>query len=208
MSLTIYANTGSSDVALAYSGSDWVEIDSINDVIIFTEGNDTVKDGEPIPSNTQLNSAAPLLTGVEQTVSKYMLADASDNLLKEITNMGEGNYRYVLAFDFDDSTVSEPVLEIWDDIDMDSVDSDILGAGTPSSSWFKGIVTTDALPGVGWSGSALAGSSDGHFLWLNDENGELSTAKTLYAQLKLVIPATQADSGLFNPVIVVKYANI
>jgi hypothetical protein len=88
MSLTIYANTGSSDVALAYSGSDWVEIDSINDVIIFTEGNDTVKDGEPIPSNTQLNSAAPLLTGVEQTVSKYMLADASDNLLKEITNMG------------------------------------------------------------------------------------------------------------------------
>jgi len=206
--LKIYVNNGTSDLELNISGSSWVEIDTTNDEIIFTDGSDTVKDGEAIPSDTQLNSAAPILDSTEQTIPMYLLSDNSASALKEIHNMGAGNYRYVMAFEFDGSTVSEPVLEAWDDTDLDSVDSVPLGSGTPSSSWFRGVTTTAALPGAAWTGSRLAGSSDGNFLWLNNESGALSVADVLYCQLKLVIPATQQDAGSTNPVLAVKYATV
>jgi len=204
--LKIYVNNGTSDLELNISGSSWVEIDTTNDEIIFTDGSDTVKDGEAIPSDTQLNSAAPILDSTEQTIPMYLLSDNSASELKEIHNMGAGNYRYVMAFEFTTATVSEPVLEAWDDTDLDSVDSVPLGSGTPSSSWFRGVTTTAALPGAAWTGSRLAGSSDGNFLWLNNESGALSVADVLYCQLKLVIPATQQDAGSTNPVLAVKYA--
>ena len=206
--LTIYTNTGSQDTALGTLGVEFTEIDTVNDEIIFTKGNATVTDGASIPSTSQLNSSAPIIDGSQYTYEKYFLSDSSAGIIKEIFNMGEGNYRYVLAFDFDGLTVSEPVLELWDDTDLDSVDSTVLGAGTPASSWFRGVTTTDALPGGGWTGKRLAGASDGNFLFLNDENGELSGADTLYAQLKLVIPATQTEAGASAPVIAVKYATI
>lgn len=207
-SLTIYANTGSSDIELGTSGAEFTEIDTTNDSIIFSDGSATVADGESIPSSTQLNSAAPVLDGTEQTFDSYFLSDDSSGTLKQIINMGSGNYRYVLAFSFDDSTTSEPVLEIWDDSDLDSINSVCLGEGTASSSWFRGITTTDALPGAGWTGSRLAGSSDGHFLYLNNENGALSAADVLYAQLKLVIPSTETDAGAETPVIAIKFATV
>jgi len=208
MALTIYVNTGSQDTELNSSGSSWVEIDTISDEIIFTKGNDTVKDGELIPSSSQLSSAAPVIDGNEYVFAKHFLSDVSAGIIKEITNMGGGNHRYVMAFDFSALTVSEPVLEIWDDVDLDSINSTILGAGTAASSWYRGITTTDALPGASWTGSRLAGSSDGHFLFLNSENGALSGADTLYCQLRLVLPATQAESGSNNSVIAVKYATV
>jgi len=206
--LAIHINHSTSDLPLDTSGVDWVEIDTTNDEIIFTDGSDTVKDGEAIPSDTQLNSAAPILDSTEQTIPMYLLSDNSASELKEIHNMGAGNYRYVMAFEFTTATVSEPVLEAWDDTDLDSVDSVPLGSGTPSSSWFRGVTTTAALPGAAWTGSRLAGSSDGNFLWLNNESGALSVADVLYCQLKLVIPATQQDAGSTNPVLAIKYATI
>jgi hypothetical protein len=205
--LDIHVNTGTPDLPLGNSGAEFTEIDVDNDIFIFSAGSDTVKDGEPIPSETQLNQAGVRITGSEITVSKYFLADNSVNLLKQIHNMGAGNYRYVLAFDFDDITASEPVLEIWDDSDLDSVDNVTLGEGTPSSSWWRGITTTSVLPGAGWTGSRLAGSSDGNFLWLNNENGALVGAGTLYCQLKLVLPSTQQDAGTANCVMAIKYAS-
>ena len=208
MALKIHINHSTSDLPIGTSGVDWIEIDTTNDEIIFTDGNDTVKDEGGIPTDTQLNSAAPVLDSTEQTIAMYLLSDFSASKLKEIHNMGAGNKRYVVAFEFDGSTVSEPVLELWDDTDLDSVDSVPLGSGTPSSSWFRGITTTAALPGAAWTGSRLAGSSDGNYLWLNDESGALSVADVLYCQLKLVIPATQADAGSTNPVIAVKYATV
>lgn len=208
MALDIYVNTGTSDVALGASGAEFVEVDTTNDYLIFSDGNDTVKDGEPIPSSSQLNSAAPVLTGVEQTIDSYFLADNSAGILKQIDNMGAGNYRYVMAFDFDAATVSEPTLEVWDDSDLDSIDSVSLGSGTASSSWFRGVTTTDSLPGAGWTGSRLAGSSDGNFLWLNNQNGALTGADTLYCQIRVTIPASQVDGGAEAPVIAIKYATI
>jgi hypothetical protein len=90
---------------------------------------------------------------------------------------------------------------------MDTIDLTCLGAGTASSSWFHGITTTDALPGALWTGSRLAGSSDGHFLWLNNEAGALTEAKTLYCNLYMEIPSTQTNGGHEEPIMVVKYAS-
>jgi len=208
--LTIYVNTGTQDSALGTSGAEFTEIDTDNDEIIISGGSDSVKDGEALPSETQLNNAGLLLVQprVEQTYDKYFLADSDANLLKQIHNMGAENYRYVMAFDFDDLTVSEPVLELWDDSDLDSISSVPLGSGVASSSWFRGITTTDGLPGASWTGSRLAGSADGYYLNLNNGNGALSGADTLYCQLKCVIPSTQLEGGASVPVMAIKYATI
>jgi len=207
--MNVWLNCDSVDSPLGTSGIDFVQMDTdVDFLIMLTNGSASVADGQPIPSTTQLNQAGLVLTGVEQTCSKYFLADDSANLLKQIHNMGAGNKRYVLAFDFDAETASEPVLEAWDSISMDSIDDVVLGEGTPSSSWIAGIVTTDALPGVGWSGVRLAGDTAGHFLELNNGNGALTGAATLYCQLKCVVPSTEVDGGVSNPVIVVKWTEI
>ena len=208
--LDIYVNCDNSDNPLNTSGVDWVEIDVNNDTIIISGGSDYVKDGEPIPGGTQLNHAGLVLTEprVEQTYDKYFLADFDANLLKQIHNMGAGNYRYVMAFDFDGETVSEPVLELWDNSDLNSIDNVSLGSGIASSSWFRGLATTAGLPGDSWIGSRLAGSSEGYFLWLNNEAGALESADTLYCQFKCVIPSTQVDAGVSVPVMAIKYATV
>jgi len=210
MALDIYLNCDTQDQPLNTSGVDWVELDEINDNLIFSGGSSSVADGMPIPSESQLNQAGLLLIEprIEQTIEKYFLANSDANLLRQIHNMGAGNKRYVFACDFSAETVSEPIFEIWDNEDLDSIDNTALGAGTPSSSWYRGICTTDALPGVGWTGSRLAGSSDGYFLFLNSENGALSGADTLYLQLKIVIPSIQINSLLTTPVFAVKYATV
>lgn len=206
--LDIYINHSSSDLPLNSSGVDWIEVDSDNDKIIISNGSTEIADGEASPGESALNSAGVVLNGTEQTFDKYFLDDASSATLKEIFLMGEGDYQYVMAFDFDGETASEPVLEAWDDSDMDSIDGVVLGEGTPSLSWIKGIVTTNGSAGASWTGSSLAGSSDGYFLELNDGNGALLSADTLYAQLNIVIPASQSDSGASTPILVVKYTTI
>jgi hypothetical protein len=206
--MDIYLNCDTVDSPVGTSGIDWVEMDNdVDYLIMLTNGSVSVADGQPIPTTTQLNNAGLVVTGVEQTCSKYFIADNSVNLLKQIHNMGSGNKRYVLAFDFTEAnTASEPILESWDDVSMLTADDVVLGEGTPSASWIAGIVTTDALPGVGWSGVRLAGDTAGHFLNLNNGNGALTAPKTLYAQLKVVMPSTEVDGGNENPILVCKYA--
>lgn len=205
---TVYVNNGVQDDPLGTSGATFTEVDLDNDELILSAGSNVIKDGEVIAGDSSLTQAGVLLTGVEQTIDKYLLSDASAGIYKEIVNMGADNKRYVLAFDFDDETASEPVLELWDDTNLDSIDFTSLGAGIASASWWRGITTTSALPGVAWTGSRLAGSSDGNFLWLNNQNGPLTTADTLYCQLKVVIPSTQQDAGNESPLIVIKYATV
>ena len=204
--LTLYVNVDSVDSPVGTSGVDWVEVDVDNDELIITADSNTVKDGEPIASESSLNQAGVVLTGSEITVDKYLLADNSAGIYKELELMGAGDNRYVMGFSFDGATASEPVLEIWDDSDLDSIDNDSLGAGTASSSWWRGITTTNGSAGASWTGSRLAGASDGNFLWLNDQAGALSGADVLYAQLKVVIPSTQTDAGAETPVIAIKWA--
>jgi hypothetical protein len=205
--MDIYLNTTATDSSLLAAPANFVLMDiDVDYLILLTNGSVSVADGQPIPSTTQLNQAGIVLTGIEQTCSKYFLADDSANLLKQIHNMGAGNKRYVLAFDFTESeTASEPVLEAWDDVTMDSIASVVLGETTPSASWIRGITTTDALPGAAWVGSRLAGDSAGNFLLLNNGNGALVAPKTLYAQLKVVVPSTEVNGGAENPILVCKY---
>ena len=207
MALTIYANTGTSDQELGTSGAEFTEFSVGNDTLIFSAGSNVVKDGEPLPSQSDLIQAGVILSGAEQIVPDYFLADLSDDELKEIHNMGNQDKQYVMAFDFDAATASEPVLEIWDDSDLDSIDNVTLGSGTPSSSWWRGITTTSSSSGSNWTGSRLAGSGSGYFLELNDGNGALSGADTLYCQLKIVIPASASAGGSATPIIAIKYTS-
>jgi len=204
--LKVYVNVDSVDSPVDTSGVDWVEVDVDNDELIVTAGSDTIKDGETLASESDLNQAGVLLTGAEITIDKYLLADASAGIYKELELMGASNSRYVMGFSFDGATASEPVLEVWDDSDLDTIANASLGSGTASSSWWRGITTTDALPGVAWTGNRLAGSGAGYFLWLNDQNGALTVADVLYAQLKVVIPAIQTTAGAETPVIAIKWA--
>lgn len=203
--LSIYVNTGVSDAEYGVSGTEFTEFSSGNDQLIFTAGSTEVIDGADIPTQAELISAGVILTGSQIIVDDYFLSDLSDNELKEISLMGNQNTRYVLAFDFDDSTASEPVFEVWDDSDLDSIDSTILGSGTASASFIRGITTTSGSPGADWTGSRLAGSGSGNFLYLNDQNGALTEADTLYANLKIIIPASQVTGFSNNPVFVCKW---
>jgi len=207
MALTVYCNTGTSDQELGTSGAEFTEFSEGNDTLIFSAGSNVVKDGEPLPSQSDLIQAGVILTGVQQVVSLYLLADLDANELKEIHNMGNQDKRYVMAFDFNAATASEPVFELWDDSNLNTIIGVTLGAGTPSSSWWRGITTTDGLPGSNWTGSRLAGSGSGYFLELNDGNGPLNGADTLYCQLKIVIPATATTGGSAVPVFAIKYTS-
>jgi len=204
--LIVALNCSATDAEYGTPGVDWVDM-SANDYLVFSAGSDSVADGEAIPSQAQLNQAGVVLTGIEQTVSKYFLADISDNLLKEINLMGNQDKRYVMAFDFDDATATEPTLEMWDDATMLTTTGITLGDGTPSNSWWKGVPTTAGSPGSSWSGTALAGSGSGRYLNLNNGSGALASADTLYCNLKIVIPASASSGINAQPKIVVKYAS-
>lgn len=203
--LDIWFNCSSTDSPLGTSGIDWVQFSSGNDQLIFTNGSDEVADGEDTPTQQQLINAGIILTGLEIVVDDYLLLDASANQLKSIDLMGNTTNRYVLAFDFDAETASEPVLEVWDDINFNTIDSQMLGAGTASQSFIRGITTTNSAPSADWTGSRLAGSSSGNFLYLNDQNGALTSADTLYCNIKIIVPASQTTGFSSNPVFVCKY---
>jgi len=205
MALTIYVNKSTNDLSRAASPTDFILMNLTNDSLIFSAGSDTVKDGEPIPTPTQLNSAAILITVTDVEVPHFFLADASDDELKEIHNAGNQNKQYVFCAAFGGATASEPILELWDDEDLDSINSYCLGAGVANNSFFRGIQTTSGLPGDGWTGSRLAGSSDNHFLWLNDEDGALSGASDLYWTLRITVPADYANAASESPTMVIKW---
>ena len=205
--LVVHSNTDTQDLPLNSSGVEWTDLDLNNDTLIFTAGSNVVKDGEPLPSQSDLVQAGVVLTGAQIVVDKYLLSDASSATLKEISLMGNNTNRYVMAFDFDNLTASEPVLELWDDTLLNTVANITLGAGVPNNSWWRGVVTTDGAPSAGWAltGSRLAGASSGNFLLLNNGNGALPSATTLYANLAIVIPASASTGGSVVPVFVVKW---
>ncbi len=207
MGLTVHLNVDSQDQPLNTSGIDWVEFSEGNDQIIFTQGNTEVADGADIPTQSELISAGVELTGLQIIVDDYLLQDISENLLKSIDNMGNLDTQYVLAFDFDGATASEPVLEVWDDSNLSTIDNTMLGSGTASASFVRGITTTSGSAGVNWVASAtkMAGSADGNSLFLNDQAGFLTGADTLYCNLAIVVPASQTTGFSANVVYVVKW---
>lgn len=209
MALDIYFNIDTQDLPFGTSGVDFRQFSEGNDTFIISAGSADIIDGAGIPTQSELISAGVILTGSQIIVDKYFIADVSMNELQQIINMGNVNKQYVIAFDFDAGTASEPVLEVYDDANLNTVSGTILGSGTPSNSFIRGITTTSGLPGVGWAISGgvtkMAGSTSGNFLYLNDQNGPLVSAGTLYCNLCYIVPASQTDGFSATPVFVVKW---
>lgn len=209
MALDVYFNIDTQDLPLNSTGVSYLQFSEGNDEFIVSAGSTEVIDGANIPTQSELISAGIILTGSQIIVSQYFISDASANLLERIFNMGNVDKQYVIAFDFDGATASEPVFEVYDDSDLDTVTGTILGSGTPANSFIKGVTTTTSSPGVNWAigggVTKMAGSSSGNFLYLNDQNGPITGAATLYANLAYVIPASQTVGFSANPVFVVKW---
>ena len=205
--LTLLINNKSTDTAVANIGTDWFSVDPDFDTLIFSQGGGSVSDGNVIPSESLLNRYAVQLDDTNPVVvPKYFLADFSANLLKEIRLAGNQNKRYVFAASFDGATATEPILECWDTNSMDTILSPALGAGIPSSSWYKAICTTLALPGVDWVGTSLAGDGVSNSLLLNNGSGALSGAGILYFNFKIVIPGGYLTPALHTPIMSIVYA--
>jgi len=205
--VTVAVNTSASDVEYDASGANWTIIAPASDYLVFSAGSDVVDDAQSIPTQAQYASAGVILTGSQIVVDRYFLADISDDELKEIDLMGNTTSQYVMAFDFDGATASEPALELWDDADLDTITGTTLGAGTPSNSWWRGICTTTSGGSSDWTGVTLAGASDGHYIELNDGSGAIAVATTLYCNLKIVIPASATTGLSATPKFVVKYTS-
>ncbi len=206
--LILRANVTSNDTAYADMGSgEDFYIDMVSgDYFIFSDGSDAVKDGESIPSDLDLNRAAPLLDDLSEVeVDKYFLADISDSDIKEIINAGRVAKRYVFCASFDGATASEPALEAWDSEGAYTFNSACLGAGTASDSWYKAICTTDSTPASSWAGTILAGSNASYRLLLNNSNGALSSAKDLYFNFAVVIPPGIENPTAEVPILLITY---
>lgn len=183
----------------------WQDIALGSDYLVFTQGSPAVANGQPVASSSQLSSAGIVITGSDIVIPYYLLADVSANLFKECKMMGQVNHQYALAFVFDGATTSEPILEAWDDSNLNTINFSCLGAGTASLSWLRGVTTTSGAPGSNWVGSRLAGSADGNYLLLNSGLGALTGATTLYCNLYMTVPGTQTTGGAENPILVCKY---
>ena len=188
--LTFRVNYVDADVNYVTTPADYIDVDLTNDYLIWSDSLDDLMTHEP--TQDELNAAASIIDDVSDvTVAECLLMDYSHNVggsyyTHLIVGMSE-NKRYVFCFSLDGATATEPQLEAWDDDDHDSSDKHVLGNGTPANSMIKAVCTTDALPGVGWAGTAIAGASN--VVLLNAGNGALGVAKDLYANIKIVIPA-------------------
>ena len=214
VNLTVLTNYVDADVSYGTTPADYIAMDLVNDYLIWTEGDATVKDlmlAEPTP--TELNTAATKIDPDNpKTVAKCLLMDYSFDVggayyTHLVIGMSE-NKRYVFGFSFDGATASEPQLEAWDDSNHNTTDKHVLGNGTPASSFVKAVCTTASLPGVNWTGNALAGAN---ILQLNNGNGALAalasgeTSQELYANIKIVIPQAYATPAVENFLLTCRY---
>lgn len=206
--LLLYMNYTDIDVArdAVPSGEEYYIEHENTDYLICTAGSDDVAAGQPLPTTEQLNRAATLLDDEDPVVvAHYLFADVSENLLREMLLAGRGDNQYVFCASFDGATSSEPVLEAWDNTDMDSYSDICLGSGVPNSSWYKAICTTNASPGTNWTGTPLAGNGSANQILLNAGAGALSMAKDLYFNFHIYIPAGIATPVAETPILAIIY---
>jgi len=213
--LQIGINYVDADVPFSDTPTDFIIVDEDNDYLIWTTGDDVVKDLMTAePTADELNAAATIIDEEEDvTIPQCLLMDYSHNVggsyyTHKVIGMGE-NKRYVFLFSFDGPTATEPQLEAWDTSAHSTADKNVLGLGTPNDSMVKAVCTTLALPGTDWAGSPIAGTN---VLLLNDGNGaldELETGETshdLYANIKLVVPAGYSIPYVEQFVLSIRYS--
>jgi len=215
--LTVRVNYVDAAVNYQTTPADYIAMDLINDYLIWTTGDATVKDLMlAAPTSGQLTSAATVIDpDVAKTVPLCLLYDHSHDVggayyTHKVIGMSE-NKRYVFAASFDGATASEPQLEAWDTSAHTTTANKCLGDGTPANSMVKAVCTTSSLPGASWTGTAIAGSGAGRFIQLNDGNGALAalasgiTSQELYFNAKIVIPAAYASAVAETFVLSIRY---
>lgn len=205
--LEIYANVSAVDSDRVAQPANYVQLDLISDKLIWSAGDANVADGQDTPSSAELDAAATIITTTDVEIDKLLLLDFSDTgvELKEVFLAGSGDNQHVLNLSFDGATASEPTLEGFDDNTHALANSHVLGNGTPANSMVKGVVTTLASPGAGWSGLAIAGSVAPNVLPLNGGSGAFGSATEVYVNLKIVVPANYTTPFSEQPVITCRY---
>lgn len=215
--LTVKVNYVDADIEYGASGAGYIDMDLVNDYLIWTEGSSVVKDlMTSEPSEAELNEASVIIDEEDdKLIPLCLLMDYSHDVggayyTHTVKGMGE-NKRYVFGFSFDGATANEPQLEAWDDSNHNSNSKHVLGNGTPANSMVKAVCTTGALPGADWVGTALAGDDVSRVVKLNDGNGALDslasgeTSQELYANIKIVIPQAYATPAIEAFVLTVRY---
>ena len=201
--LVVKVNTTAND---AVDAGNFVTMDLTNDKFIWSDGSTAVADGQPSPSTAELNEAAPLVPSIVDYEIPYLFLldfSATGQELKLMDLAGSANNRYVLRFEFDATTATEPTLEAWDDNNHDSNDLNCLGAGTGADSYISVVRTTDGAPGSAWTGTPISGGSNKSNM--NGGSGALgSGSHTIYYNIKTVVPvgATPAAKA---PVLTCRY---
>ena len=196
-----------SDVTYVTTPADYITLNLVNDYLIWTAGDTTVKDlMTHEPSESELNNAATIIDDINAvTVGLCLLMDYSHNVggsyyTHKVKGMGE-NKRYVYCFRFDGATAMIPRLEAWDTSAHTTSAKHVLGAGTPANSFVKAIKTTSGLPGDSWVGTAIAGIAN----YIELDSAALTIAKDLYANIKVVIPGNYATPAAEAFVLTVRY---
>jgi len=205
--LTVKVNTTSNDTT---DSGNFITVDLANDKFIWSDGSSAVADGQDTPTSAELNEAAPLSpSGSVYEIPKMFLLDYSDTgqELKEVDLAGSdqgggGNYRYVLRFEFDAATATEPTLEAWDDSDHDSYADVCLGETGANDSYVKVVRTTAGSPGASWTGTAIAGGSAKS--QMNGGAGALVGATTIYYNIRIELP-DGSDPFAETPVLTVRF---
>lgn len=205
--LDVLVNYVDAAVAKATTPADYIEMDLTNDYLIWTAGDATVKDlMTHEPTSDELNTAASVISDdADVDIALCLLMDYSHNVggayyTHKVIGMGE-NKRYVFCFAFDGATAMIPRLEAWDDSNHTTIAKNVLGAGTPANSFIKAVKTTDALPGAGWTGTAIAGASN----YVELDSAALTVAKDLYANIKIVLPQSYATPAAETFCLTVRY---
>jgi hypothetical protein len=201
--LNIRVNTVDATVPYATTPADYITLDLVNDKLIWSAGSGAVfTNCGYIPTGSQLDGAASLISVSPLIVQHCFIADQSANNIFDIVGTHGENVRYVFAFSFDNATATEPQLEAWDTNAHSSANLQVLGAGVNNNSMFHAVCTTASTPGSNWTGVSLAGSN---VVLLNAGGGALGGAADLYANIYIKIPANYATPESSTPVLTVRY---
>jgi len=222
-SLELYVNVGDPDIPYGETGADYVLLDLVQDILIWTGVDDIVKDGlERDPTPTELINASPIIPispELDLIVPVCLLQDYSAGTgefhLRQVMGMGEDYKRYVFLFHFDGATATEPQLEAWDDDTMLTIVNKVLGGSdvtpieNPEDSMVNAVCTTTDDPGEDW-GAPLAGNGATYVVKLNQGDGAITEigGKDLYANIKIKIPTNFANPAIETFSLVVKYTFI
>ena len=205
--LDIHVNTTAVDQSRVAQPGNFVQMDLVNDKLIWSTGSAAVIDGADTPTNAELNEAATIIQVTPTEIDKLFLLDfsATGVELKEIDLAGSTDTQFVINFSLDGPTASEPTLEAYDDNTHSSANNAVLGLGTPADSMIKAVLTTGASPGASWTGTAIAGSLAPNILELNGGGGAFGSATEIYVNLQVVIPGSFPTPFVETPVLTVRF---